>query len=166
MEIKYIVLHQIKREDNQAPELNLSSQLLDVTNSTVKDFMARLTKSFSSKNPTYGKFEDDENNYPFQKWVKEHIEKNDFLEFSKKAMETLKKAIQVPQAKGGYVLFANYIEKQEDFIITIMLDKSAQFTINDDNLDIEKLEVLDIDKLARASRLNTTRWQKKMTKPI
>ncbi len=159
MEIKHIILHQIIREDSDEPSLNLSAHLLDETNETVNDFMERLIKSFRSKNPTYGMFENDEDNYPFQKWVKGYIEENNFLSFSKKAMETLKKAIQVPKAKGGYVLFAHYIEKQVDYIVTIMLDKSAQFAINDDNLDIKKLETLDIDKLARANRLNVTKWQ-------
>lgn len=159
MELKHIVLHQIKREDNQPPELNCSSQLLDSENEIIQDFMERIIKSFRSKNPTYGRFEKDKENYPFQKWVEEYRLDKDFFDFSIKAMNTLKVEIEVPKAIGGYVLFAHYTEKQIDYLVTIMLDKSAQFTINDVSLDIKKLEALAIDKLARANRLNISKWE-------
>ncbi len=159
MELQYIVLHQIIREGNNDAELNLSNRLLDNENEIVQDFMERLIKNFRSKNPTYGMFETDEENFPFQKWVREYIDENDFLRFSTKAMETLKSRIKVPKAKGGYVLFAHYIEKQIDYLVTIMLDKASQFSINDTSLDVERLETLDIDKLARANRINITKWR-------
>ena len=74
-------------------------------------------------------------------------------------METLKKTMGVtPQAKGGYVIFAHYIEKLQDFIVVAMLDNSARFVVNK-KLDIEKLLGLDIDKVARANRVNWQDWQ-------
>ena len=158
MELKHIVLHQIIREENDLPTLNTSSHLLDETNSIILDFMERLIKNFRSKNPTYGRFEEDKENNPFQKWVEEYRTTNDFLAFSIKAMNTLKVKIQVPKAIGGYVLFAHYTEKQIEYLVTIMLDKSSQFKIDDESLDIERLQTLDIEKLARANRLNITNW--------
>ncbi|TKG89024.1 hypothetical protein EYV94_26065 [Puteibacter caeruleilacunae] len=159
MKLKKIVLHQIKREDNNPAELNCSDHLLDNSNKTINEFMDRLIKSFTSKNPTYGRFEEDKENYPFQKWVDEYYSDKNFLEFTIKAMDTLKVNIQVPKATGGYVLFSHYEEKQVDYLVTIMLDKSLQFAIDDDNLNIKQLEALAIDKLARANRLNITKWK-------
>jgi nucleoid-associated protein len=159
MKLKQIVLHQIKREDNNPAELNCSDHLLNEKHPTIIEFMDRLIKSFTSKHPTYGRFEDDKENHPFQKWVEEYHQNKKFLEFTIKAMDTLKVCIQVPKAVGGYVLFSHYEEKQIDYLVTIMLDKSLQFAIDDDNLNIKQLEALAIDKIARANRLNITKWK-------
>lgn len=159
MELKNIVLHRIIREGNQIPILNLSEELLDKNDITVKEFVEKLVKSFGSKNPTYGEFHEDDIAYPFQNLVAEYRRNNDFLSFSIESMRLLEKEIQVPQAKGGYVVFAHYKRGQIDFLTTIMLDQSEQFAINDDSLDIKKLKILDIDKLARANRINLDKWE-------
>lgn len=159
MVLKQIVLHHIKREGNQNPELNISNHLLDKTDSTVKEFVEKLVKSFGGKNPTYGAFQEDDVAYPFQNLVQDYRADEDFLEFSIESMKLLEKEIQVPQAKGGYVVFTHYTYNGTEFLITIMLDKSEQFTINDDSLDIKKLKTLDIDKLARANRINFDKWE-------
>lgn len=159
MIIKHLALHQIIREDNNIPSLNLSDHLLDTTNSTVIDFIESLIKNFSKKGPTYGRFEEDIVNYPFQNHVEEFIESNEFLDFSINAMNILKSKIQVPKATGGYVIFINYNQGHNDFLVTAMLNKSAEFSVDDKNLDIKKLEILAIDKLARANRLNITKWK-------
>ncbi len=157
MELKNIVLHQIIREENEEPRLNLSPSVLTI-NDTTNDFVKKLTKSYTSKSPTYGAFNSDTINHPFQENVKIYFQNEDFLTFSKQAMNTLKSSINVPQAKGGYVVFAHYIEFSNDFIVTVMLDNSERFVVNVD-LGIEKLLGLDIDKVARANRINWQEWQ-------
>ena len=158
MELKNIVLHHIKREENQLPILNCSDHLLPPGDEAVTDFVDQLIKSFGSKNPTYGTFQDDDEAYPFQRLAKRYINGEDFLNFTVNAMRLLEKEIQVPQAKGGYVVFVHYMQNQVEFLFTIMLDKSEQFSINDDSLDIQKLLTLDIDRLARGNRLNLSKW--------
>jgi nucleoid-associated protein YejK len=159
MTLKNIILHHIKREENQAPDLNLSEHPLNRNDTTVQEFVEKLIKSFSSKNPTYGEFQKDNKVYPFQGLVNQYKLEEDFLKFSIESMKLLEKEIQVPRAKGGYVVFTHYERNNIDFLITIMLDKSEQFTTNDKNLDIKKLKTLDIDKLARANRINLTKWE-------
>src|SRR5690554_6924139 len=158
MELKNIVLHHIKRIENQNPELNISNNLLDKDNATVIAFVKKLIKNFGERNPTYGTFQEDVLAYPFQELVKDYRVEDSFLNFSEKSMKLLEKEIKVPKAKGGYVVFLHYSQSEIDFLITIMLDKADQFTINDDNLDIKKLKVLDIDKIARANRINLNKW--------
>ncbi|MFC6858926.1 nucleoid-associated protein [Zunongwangia atlantica] len=161
MIIKNIVLHQIKRESNEEPKLNCSDHLLNTADQTVIDFVDKLIKSFRSKRPTYGTFQDDKKAYPFQTMVEKYQDGGSFLSFSKEAMVLLKKEIKVPSAKGGYVVFTHYENNRSDFLITIMLDKSEQFSIDDNSLDLKKLLTLDIEKLARANRLNFHKWQNK-----
>ncbi len=158
MELKNIILHEIIREENNKPELNLSNHLLPIDN-VAKDFITKLIKSYTSKSPTYGAFNTDGVNHPFQNSVKDYFKIPNFLTFSTQAMNTLKKAIEKPQAKGGYVVFAHYIEKKQDFIVTVMLDNSERFVV-DEELNIEKLLGLDIDKVARANRINWQEWDK------
>ena len=134
MELKNIVLHHIIREENNSPKLNTSDNLLNSKNSVVIEFVEKLIKGFGSRNPTYGCFHEDEDVYPFQKLLKYYLEDNDFLSFSLESMNLLEKEIQVPQAKGGYVVFIHYKQNGSEFLITIMLDKSDQFVIDDDNL--------------------------------
>jgi nucleoid-associated protein YejK len=157
MKLKNIVLHQIIREENQEPKLNLSSDLLTIDNTT-NDFVKKLTKSYALKSPTYGAFDADVNNNPFQKNVRTYFQDKDFFTFSTLAMNTLKSSMSVPQAKGGYVVFAHYTESEKDFIVTVMLDNSERFVVNE-TLGIEKLLGLDIDKVARANRINWQEWQ-------
>jgi nucleoid-associated protein YejK len=157
MELKNIVLHQIIREENQESELNLSSCLLEI-NDITNDFVKKLTKSYTSKSPTYGAFDPDVANNPFQENVRAYFQNKDFFKFSTLAMNTLKSSMNVPQAKGGYVVFAHYTESSKDFIVTVMLDNSERFVVSDD-LGIEKLLGLDIDKVARANRINWQEWQ-------
>ena len=158
MILKNIVLHQIVKELKGKPYLNNSNKLINIT-LTVNEFVEKLIKNYSSKNPTQGSFKEGEDNYPFQKKVKIYFQNNDFLKFSIDAMEILLKEIDKATTTGGYVVFVHYEDKKTDFLITAMLDKSAQFTVDDKRLDIEKLMTLDIDKLARANRLNVNRWK-------
>jgi len=136
----------------------LSDDLLPV-NELTNEFITALIKSYSSRNPTYGAFDEDSANNPFQTYVRTYFDDDDFLVFSKESMKTLKKAIDIPKAKGGYVVFAHYDEGGQDFILTIMLDNSVKFIVDETTLDIEKLLGLDIEKVARANRVNWQRWQ-------
>lgn len=159
MKLINIALHQIIREDNNVPELNLSNSLLDIESRIVIEFVEKIIKSFGAKHPTYGQFQDDKTTYPFQTLVEKYRKNGDFLGFSTQAMKLLEKEIQVPQAKGGYVVLVHYSQNSIHFLITIMLDKAERFTIDDASLDIKKLETLDIDKLARANRINFKKWE-------
>ncbi|TWP28580.1 hypothetical protein ETU08_09055 [Apibacter muscae] len=159
MDLKNIILHQITREGDELPTLNYSDHNL-LVDETVIEFVKKLIKNYSSKNPTFGTFEEDITNYPFQTKVKQYIQNLDFVTFSTESMNILKKEIQVPKATGGYIVFVHYEERHEDFIITAMLDKSTQFAVDDTNLGIEKLKTLDIEKVARANRINISKWNR------
>ena len=158
MELKKIILHRIDRKDNLPPKVYYSNHLLPAENLLVENFVIKIIKSFRKKYPTYGRFQEDILNYPFQTIVKKLQSDGDFFEFSKSGMTLLEKAINVPGALGGYVVFIWYLRGKQEYIMTIMLDKSVQFGINDESFDLEELSALNIDKIARANRLNLTKW--------
>ncbi|MFV8358357.1 nucleoid-associated protein, partial [Flavobacterium sp. XS1P32] len=160
MTVINIVFHHIIKELKGEASLKCSDKLLPI-NQTVNEFVAKLIKNYSSKNPTQGTFQVDSDNYPFQNKVESYLTDGDFLEFTQESMKILERAINISTTTGGYVVFVHYTDKSTDYLITAMLDKSVQFTVNDENLDIEKLKTLDVDKLARANRLNIKRWKDK-----
>lgn len=158
MELHNIVLHQIIKEQLDEPELNLSENLLPVNELSI-EFVEKLIKSYSSKNPTHGVFEDNDDLFPFQKYVLRYFRDNDFLSFTSDAMDVLNIKINTPFATGGYVVFVHYTQSNVEFIITVMLDKSVQFSVDDDNLTLRKLKSLDLERMARANRVNFTKWR-------
>ncbi|KAB8154301.1 hypothetical protein EZY14_007635 [Kordia sp. TARA_039_SRF] len=158
MKLNHIVIHQIIKEQLGKPLLKTSDTLLPINEDT-NEFVEKIIKSYAAKNPTYGVFEKDEVIYPFQSFVKKYLGDKMFYEFSVTAMDILKKEIDKSTTTGGYVVFIDYTEKKTKFLITIMLDNSTSFSVNDTNLTLKKLKSLDIDRLARANRLNITKWQ-------
>ena len=157
MTVVNIVFHHVIKELKGKASVKCSDKLLPIS-VTVNEFVTKLIKNYSSKNPTQGTFQDDSDNYPFQRKVESYLTDGDFLIFTQESMKILERAIDIPTTTGGYVVFVHYTEKNIDYLITAMLDKAVQFTVNDENLDIEKLKTLDVDKLARANRLNIKRW--------
>ena len=151
-------MHHINKERGGYPTVKCSKKVINKS-LTVNEFVAKLLKNYTAKNPTQGTFHDNQEVYPFQKMVNDYLADSDFLKFTTDAMAILEKEIAIPTAIGGYVVFLHYVEKKVDFIITAMLDESAQFAVADGDLDIEKLMTLDLEKMARANRLNIARWK-------
>jgi len=154
-----IVLHQLIKERQGKPKLKLSEILLPVDDEVILEFVERVVKSYSSKNPTYGIFEENEITYPFQTIVRKYRIDGDFLGFSNEAMKILEKEIDKHTTTGGYVVFIYYEQNKIDFLTTVMLDNSIQFSVDDVSLTIKKLKGLAIEKLARANRLNINKWE-------
>ncbi|MFV8337154.1 nucleoid-associated protein [Flavobacterium sp. RSP29] len=159
MEIKKIVLHHIDKELKGKASLNCSKKLITV-NETVTEFVEKLIKIYGSKNPSQGTFEDDITNFPFQTKATKYLKDQDFLKLTVEAMDILKSKIDINTTTGGYVVFIHYEHNQVHFLITAMMDKSIHYT-NTDDLGIKKLMALDIEKMARANRLNFDKWAKK-----
>ena len=158
MEIKNIVLHRIDKELKEKSSLTNSEKLMTI-DETVVEFVEKLLKIYNLKNPSQGTFEEDKVNYPFQEKVKAYTKDDDFLKFTQESLLLLQNRIDISTTTGGYVLFVHYKEKKVDFIISAMMDKSAQYT-NTDDLGIKKLMTLNVEKLARANRLNLDKWKK------
>ncbi len=159
MELKKIVLHHIDKELKEKATLNCSTKLI-IINDTVTEFVEKLIKVYGAKNPSQGTFEDDEVNFPFQTKARKYIEDDDFLKLTIESMDILKSKMDINTTTGGYVIFIHYVQNQIDFLITAMMDKSAHYT-NTNDLGIEKLMALDIEKMARANRLNFEKWKNK-----
>jgi nucleoid-associated protein len=162
MKLEAIIVHKIDKEANGVPKIKEATRLLP-TGPNEAEFLKEVRSVYYSKsNPIYGVFDDDRSAYPFQKTLKSYLEKKkNFLEFSRLAVEQLKRTmITVPASTGGYILFAHYKEGGEEFVMTIMINSKEKFNIND-SLLIQQIRSIDIEKLDVASLVNINRWRKK-----
>ncbi len=159
MNLNSIIVHRIDKEVNGAPSLTLRENGLPITIRET-EFVTNVKQVYYKKsNPNYGVFDVNAGAFPFQTLLRNHLNGNvQFLHFTVDAMNHLLGVIRgVQQATGGYVVFAQYTFQNEDFLMIVMLNNKKQYNIND-NLGIEEIFSLDIEKLDVANSINITRW--------
>ncbi|TQV77343.1 hypothetical protein FLL45_05205 [Aliikangiella marina] len=86
---------------------------------------------------------------------------NDNIDFYKLSVDGLKKLSglmrHTPASTGGYLTFAHYkIDGNNFFMIILIKDKEGIGITN--NLELEDVHSLDLDKLHFAARINVDRW--------
>lgn len=158
MELHSIIVHRLDKESQGNATITLRENLLPVGERET-EFVTNIKQVYYKKsNPNYGIFDPNAVTFPFQTMLRNYIVEQQFLEFTASAMNHLLGVINaVPQATGGYVVFAHYTLQNEEFVMTVMLNNKKQYNIND-NLSIEEIFSLDIDKLDVANSVNVTRW--------
>lgn len=158
MELHSIIVHRLDKESHGIATITLRENLLPVSDRETEFVMNIKQVYYKKSNPNYGIFDANEVTYPFQTMLRTYIEEQQFLKFTTTAMNHLLVVVNaVPQATGGYVVFAHYTFHNEEFVMTVMLNNKKQYNIND-NLSIEEIFSLDIDKLDVANSVNITRW--------
>jgi nucleoid-associated protein len=159
LNLKSIIVHRVSKNRGEKARVKLRTEEWPITEKHI-EFVTMVKEVYYKKsNPIWGVFDKNEEQYPFQLLVKNYLSgKNDFMSFSIKAIEHFEFTItDIPQATGGYVLFAHFHDNF-DFIMTIVLSHKSAFNI-DDQLDLNKLLSLDIEKLDVANFLNIKRWR-------
>ncbi len=160
MDLKAIIVHKINKEAQGIASLTFRQTLLPVTDRET-EFITNVKKVYYNKsNPNYGVFDANTVAYPFQTTLRNYLDGGiEFLPFTVIAMNQLLAIINaVTQATGGYVVFAHYTLQNESFVMTVMLNDKKQYNINDD-LSINEIFSLDIEKLDVANSINITRWE-------
>lgn len=159
MNLNNIIVHKLSKEAQGNATLELRQNVLPVREKET-EFITNVKQAYYRKsNPNYGVFNSNTTTYPFQTMLRSYADdSSQFYQFTENAMNHLLGIISgVPQATGGYVVFAHYTLQNEDFIITVMLNNKKQYNINN-SLSIEEIFSLDIDKLDVANFVNLTRW--------
>lgn len=160
MGLKNIIVHKIDKESQGVAQLELRNSLLTIGEKE-SEFIENLKEVYYKKsNPIYGVFNSNSTAYPFQTLLSNFISDNSqFYDFTVEAMNLLYEIMNpIPQATGGYVVFANYEVSNEEFVITVMLNNKKQYGVNN-NLSLEEIFSLDLEKLDVANFINLTRLQ-------
>lgn len=157
--LKAVIVHKIEKEANSLATVLTRNNLLPIGDAEVH-FIDDVRRIYYEKsNPVYGIFNPEIHSYPFQQMVRDYLrEQADFVQFTTKAVGHLKSVMDSASAStGGYVLFAHYHNQGEEFILTTMLNNKRQYNINDD-LIIQAISSIDIDRLDVANLINIARW--------
>lgn len=160
MALKNIIVHKIDKESQGIAQLELRDSLL-IIGDRESEFIENLKEVYYKKsNPIYGVFNSNSTAYPFQTLLGNFISDNSqFYNFTVEAMNLLYEIMNpIPQATGGYVVFANYEVSNEEFVITVMLNNKKQYGVSN-NLSLEEIFSLDLEKLDVANFINLTRLQ-------
>ncbi|MDR6397180.1 nucleoid-associated protein [Herbaspirillum seropedicae] len=160
-DIRGLVVHKFVKETHAPGTIMPRAELVVVT-PAVQRLVDALHQLYSGKTGKgYGKFEDDEDNFPMQRRVREYFVNNNdtFLAFSLAAMNILKgKADTEGLATGGYVLIAHIVSDRHDFMLFAMVTDIVGSAITED-LDIEDSTHVDLNQFRVAGRIDLTRWR-------
>lgn len=153
MNIKSVVVHEIKKvEKTTGAEVTLTDKPLDHTDKKIIDIVTKLDESFGKKTLKRAKFNED----GFKKSIADFTA-IELLKESKTLTSALKANIQnIPAAKGGYLLFCEYISTKNFLAVYLIRDiKSPLFQLKEDNTwDVVDSQHLDIDHFAMGAKIN------------
>jgi nucleoid-associated protein len=160
--INAAVLHKLVKERQGKASIVTRSELLQVT-PPVEKLVHDIHALYSERtNKGYGRFEEDETNYPSSRILREVFKdgRKAFLEGSCELMTVLAaKAGQVPLATGGYVLMTHLANSAKaSWFIVAMITNIRGSTINDASLEVVESTHVDTQNLRVAGRVNLTDW--------
>lgn len=156
-----LVVHKLLKERQGEADFVPRDGLVDVT-PTVQRLIDQIHKLYAERQSKgYGKFEDDEDNYPMRRYARDYfVDRNtNFYDMSVAMMRTLKKsASNAPLSTGGFVLITHVSNGVNDFILVALVTDVLGTAITD-GLEIVDSTHLDIANLRVAGRIDLTGWQ-------
>lgn len=166
MEIKNIIIHELKKEstENQG-EAVLSKTTLEINDKT-SELLEALDNLFTNGGSAFshGVFDLDEGRqFPssFFEYIQDPSAES-MVEFSKKMMYLLRDMVSSSAAKGGYFVFADYLSERGDFFSIYFLRNTTAFNFTKESenpsFEIESVEHLDISKLAMACQIDIQKY--------
>lgn len=155
MNIRHVIVHLLEKEQHQTDvSVGLRSDELPVSArlTTLMDHVRRLYNKGTGRG--WGEFEEDRF---LALQVAEYLEgRVDFYQFTTRAVGELVGHLKnTPLSTGGYLLFVDYDQSGDHFLMIVML-KSAPGLTFDAALEILDVQHLDLQKLHFAARINLT----------
>lgn len=159
--ISNIVVHKlVKEQHTREASVELRGAPLRVSNTTQR-LIDRIHKLYTEKaGKGYGKFEENEDEYPAQKYVRRHVleQRTTFLELSVSLMEHLQaRASRELLATGGYVLIARLTNDERDYLLVAIVTEVIGTAITE-GLDVIDSIHLDMSQMRVAGRIDLTGW--------
>ena len=165
MTLKNLVFHYIDTKQHQK-EVNVihNEKIYNSSDILAVKFATELTDNFFYKRSIQkAKFDNTSDTKPdFEQLIEKYINSRiNFLDFSKNALNLLKKEMQnSPMSVGGIIVFGDIktnLDKQ--YIFVAILNKSEKFAFDEDEFDLKEVEILENEKLAVASFVNITKYK-------
>ena len=161
MPIRHCIVHLIEKKPDGTPAI-LHARETELGNSAaMENLLADHNESYNAKQgKAWGFFHEESGAYPFSGWLKLYLdESEDFAQFSRKAVEQLKKLMEESNLSvGGHVLLAHYQQGMTDYLAIALLHHSEGVTVTE-QLDVESARHLDLSQLHLAARINLSEWR-------
>ena len=165
MIIRHITYHILHKEQSGEAELELNSSQLTPSEAH-HNFLETLTKAYRVRaGKGFGSFDSDEDNFPMPKFLNDYLGDDDFQRLTVRMMNTLLVKIQSqPFATGGKVFIAHYENQDSNYLLIAILADRVGFSAQ--NWEMLESEMLDIEHLKYAGRIDLTAWQANETRYI
>ncbi len=159
--IEKLVVHKLIKSQHGVASIELAEALINITPSAQRliDHLHKLYAERPGKG--YGKFEEDENNFPMRRFIREYFvdHSTDYYALSQVMMEHLQsRAGQEQLATGGYVLISHVNNGANDFLLVAIVTEVVGTAITE-GLEIIDSVHLDMSNLRVAGRVDLTAWQ-------
>ena len=155
-----LVVHKLLKEPHGLASIELRDALVHVTPSAQR-LVDNLHKLYAERpGKGYGKFEEDENNFPMRRFVRQHFveQTTTYYALSQLMMEHLQaRAGQEQLATGGYVLISHVNNGANDFLLVAIVTEVMGTAITE-GLEIIDSSHLDMGHLRVAGRVDLTAW--------
>lgn len=158
MNIDHIIYHVLNKDVQGMPKIIPSPNEIEPTE-THLNFLSKLVEAYSSRaGKGFGQFDTDEDSYPMPRIVREYLEHQDFYAATERMMNILSDRIQDQSlATGGKVFIIHFRENQNEYLLIAILSEKIAFSTT--NWQLEEEEVLALEHLKYAGRINLTAWQ-------
>ena len=161
MPLHHCIVHFIDKKPDDSPAVvNTRSESLPHS-SALEHLLADINDSYNSK-PTkaWGFFNSVNAESPLSGWLSDYLaEKIDFIQFSHKALEHLKKHLDEGNITlSGHVLFAHYQQGMTDYLSIAVLQHNEGMAISS-GLGVDSARHLDLSQMHLAARINLSEWQ-------
>jgi len=168
MQVNRIIIHNLQKELNENANLFISDNSIDPTNAHIISFVSKLNSRFKA-NYHQGLFSTETGDADtFQKEFDIYLNNKKpsinerFNLFTKNVSNQLHKGINsLSTAKGGYLVFADYVTPQSRHYFSIFLIRDVtgdKFEIDKKSITIKEVTHADTTHLAMACRIDISKY--------
>ncbi|MEH6650503.1 MAG: nucleoid-associated protein [Motiliproteus sp.] len=162
MGLNHLIVHEVTNDAGSTPDTNLRSQSLPVADLKVQKLAGALLEIYRKKpNKTYGGFNPSRKLYPFADWLDSFLTQTErdsaFVTLTQATVQKLAHQMEGTTAKGGYVVFFDYTENTERYLMIVIIMDRSGLTFDYD-LNINDVIALDLEHLHQAARVSVSRY--------
>lgn len=169
MKVNWMIVHNLKKEQQQKAELVISTNVLDPKDKKVESLIEELNSRYKVNiiSGVFAEQMDEANTFQkeFDTYLKAKKPAGDkrFIIMTEKTMNMLHSRIDsIQAAKGGYVLYADYepMKGRHYFSVFLIRDITGKvFELKKDTITIEEVIHADTANLAMACRINIEKYK-------
>ncbi|WP_017389866.1 nucleoid-associated protein [Acinetobacter calcoaceticus] len=170
MKLTHFIIHEIEKSNEKQNSTDLMPKLiLDSDQEFPLDrpasitFSTRLRTKYTNSISGYGCIDKSENSI-FQLQLQDYRDgKIDFIKLSKLHVERLITALsegqQLKWATGGLIVFLEYLEAGNTYLLITMIKEKTAITFDRDNFNLEELLSIDMEKIHEGARIDIRKWE-------